>query len=77
MHRISGDLDLQTLELLNLFSRMGSRVGIDGTMKGAIILEGPKLKDELRYHAEHLVNGNWGPAFHLASVAYPFIGMRT
>ncbi|KAF2654703.1 hypothetical protein K491DRAFT_600295 [Lophiostoma macrostomum CBS 122681] len=77
MHRISGELELEALELLNLFSRMGARVGIDGTMKGAIILEGPQLSEELEYHAEHLVFGNWGPAFHLASVAYPFIGMRT
>lgn len=77
MRRIASDLDLETIDLKNLFSRFGARVGIEGTLKGTISLSGPSLKQRLEYHAEHLIAGNWGPAWHLASSAYPFIGLRT
>jgi hypothetical protein len=43
-----------------MFNRIGSRIGIDGMVKGSILLSGPELKEQLLYHAERLVSGNWG-----------------
>ncbi|KAH7130509.1 hypothetical protein B0J11DRAFT_578041 [Dendryphion nanum] len=77
MRSIASGLNLESLELKNLFNRRGGRVGIEGTVKGAITLSGPDLKSTLEYHADNLVVGNWGPAWHLASTSYPFIGLRT
>lgn len=77
--RIAVELFLERVELKNLFSMQGARIGIDGTIKGKIHLSGPgpQIAADLLHCAEHLVSGNWGPAWHLAAVAYPFIGLRT
>ncbi|KAF2119434.1 hypothetical protein BDV96DRAFT_567549 [Lophiotrema nucula] len=77
MRYLADNFALESLNMRSMFTRPGARIGIDGTVKGAIILEGRELAEQLRYHADHLINGNWGPAWHLASVAYPFIGIRT
>lgn len=77
MRRIATELDLESLELLNMFGRMGARVGIDGMFKGSLIVIGAKMKEELERSADNLVSGNWGPAWHLAATSYPFIGLRT
>ena len=77
LRRLASDLNLETLELKSLFTRRGARLGIaDGPIKGTLVLSGPDFIKNLEYYAENLVAGNWGPAWHLASTSYPFLGLR-
>ena len=76
MYRLASDLNLETLELRSLFTGMGARLGIDGPIKGAIVISEPDFTKQLEYYAENLVAGHWGPAWHLASTSYPFLGLR-
>lgn len=78
MCRIASTYDhLNYLELRALFNRLGSRVGFHHSVMGTLIMEGRNLREDVEASVDGLVNGNWGPAWHLAAVAYPFIGMRT
>lgn len=77
LRRIASDLTLDRIELKNLFAQLGERIGFEGTIQGCIVSEGPELSKEIEKCAERLVSGQWGPAWHLAAVAYPFIGVRT
>ncbi|KAF2264978.1 hypothetical protein CC78DRAFT_616363 [Lojkania enalia] len=74
MNYIANDLDLTKIELKNLFDRRGSRVGIGERPRTAITLEGPQLGETMRFHAQDLVDGGWGPELQQAFVSYPFIG---
>jgi hypothetical protein len=60
-----------------LFTRTGARVGFDQTMRRTLVFHEPHLKDQLLLQSERLIDGNWGPAWHLAAVAYPFIGLHS
>jgi hypothetical protein len=76
--RIASTYDhLAFLELRTLFNKMGSRVGFHHSVVGTLVVEGGNLRENVEASVDGLVNGNWGPAWHLAAVAYPFIGMRT
>jgi hypothetical protein len=77
LRRIASDLTLDKAEFKGLFMRLGARVGFDGSPRGTLLVKGPGLSEQLKKHAKYLVGGNWGPAWHLAAVAYPFIGLRT
>jgi len=77
MDRIASEFNLRHLELTDLFTRLGARVGFDGTMRRTLELGGPRVSRELKERAGAVVSGNWGPAWHLAAVAYPFIGLHT
>ncbi|KAJ4299438.1 Protein-lysine N-methyltransferase efm4 [Kalmusia sp. IMI 367209] len=77
MVRIASDLRVEHLELNDLFTRLGARVGFDGTMRRTLVLEEPDFKNELTRQSDRIITGNWGPAWHLAAVAYPFIGLHT
>ncbi|KAF2682920.1 hypothetical protein K458DRAFT_305886 [Lentithecium fluviatile CBS 122367] len=77
LRRIASEFTLEKAEFKSLFMRLGARVGFDGSMQGSLVLEAPGVKGQLEKHAANLVGGNWGPAWHLAAVAYPFIGLRT
>ncbi|KAF2743721.1 hypothetical protein M011DRAFT_409825 [Sporormia fimetaria CBS 119925] len=76
MRRLATEHDLDGAELRSLFNRSGARVGIEGSVMGAIVVTAPDFKRKMLETAEMLVGGNWGPIWLLASVAYPFIGMR-
>jgi hypothetical protein len=77
LRRIALTYALEKAEFKNLFMRSGARVGFAGSMQGSLVLEGAGLKGYLEQQTGHLMTGNWGPAWHLAAVAYPFIGLRT
>lgn len=77
LRRIASTYALERAEFKSLFMRAGARVGFSGSMRGEVILGGDGLKGQLEQQAGNLVAGNWGPAWHLAAVAYPFIGLRT
>ncbi|KAJ4350351.1 Protein-lysine N-methyltransferase efm4 [Didymosphaeria variabile] len=74
---IATELRLGHVELSDLFTRSGARVGFDGTMRRTLVLEGPDIENQLIFQSGRLISGNWGPAWHLAAVAYPFIGLHT
>ncbi|KAL1591989.1 Protein-lysine N-methyltransferase efm4 [Paraconiothyrium brasiliense] len=74
---IATELQLKHVELSDLFTRAGARVGFDGTMRRTLVLEEPDLKNQLMFQSGRLISGNWGPAWYLAAVAYPFIGLHT
>lgn len=76
MTDIASELRLEYLELSDLFTRLGARVGFDGTMRRTLVVQDPDLKSQLMYQSGRLISGNWGPAWHLAAVAYPFIGLH-
>ncbi|KAF2186226.1 hypothetical protein K469DRAFT_573314 [Zopfia rhizophila CBS 207.26] len=77
MRLFARELQLESLELEDLFCRMGSKVGFENSMKKAVALERPDLDQKIRFHADNLAFGNWEPVWHVASVTYPFIGLRT
>lgn len=73
---------LEELELVNLFSRVGSRIILDEFGVTTRLLVGGKgragtLKKQLLSQVEDFHDGGSGPAWHLAAVAYPFVGLRT
>lgn len=74
---IGSGLRLQHVEFSDLFTRLGARVGFDRTMRRTLVLEDPGLTAQLMAQSDRLITGNWGPAWHLAAVAYPFIGLQT
>ena len=73
---IASGLQLKHIELSDLFTRAGARVGFDHTMRRTMVFEGPHVKESLLLQSERLIDGNWGPAWHLSAVAYPFIGLH-
>lgn len=76
MVRLAKDVRIQQLELRDLFTRSGARVGFDCTMRRTLNLRAPHLKKELVEQSDRIITGNWGPAWHQAAVAYPFIGLH-
>lgn len=72
---IASELRLDHIELSDLFTRSGARVGFDHTMRRTMVFEGPHIRESLLSQSERLIDGNWGPAWHLSAVAYPFIGL--
>jgi hypothetical protein len=68
LRRMAQDTNLETLELRNLFTRLGAR------LTGVIVQSNPELKYILKDYADSLSYSNWGPSWHSESVAYPFIG---
>lgn len=74
---IAFQLRLEHVELSDLFTRTGARVGFDLTMRRTIGVEEPDVRNKLIFQSERLIQGNWGPAWNLAAVAYPFIGLHT
>lgn len=77
MNDIASELRLERIELSDLFTPTGARVGFDRTMRRKLVLEEPDVKYRLMVQSNRLIDGNWGPAWHLAAVAYPFIGLHT
>ncbi|KAL5409158.1 hypothetical protein PMIN03_006089 [Paraphaeosphaeria minitans] len=75
MTDIASELRLEYLELSDLFTRLGARVGFDGRMRRTLVIREPGLDRQLMYQSSRL-SGNWGPAWHLDAVAYPFIGLH-
>lgn len=73
----ASELRLERIEISDLFTRTGARVGFDQTMRRTLVFHEPHLKDQLLLQSERLIDGNWGPAWHLAAVAYPFIGLHS
>lgn len=73
---------LEELELVNLFTRMGSRMSFDmmgmemRVTLGSGVMVG-RWREELLSRIDHFAEGSSGPAWHLAAVAYPFVGLRT
>ena len=85
MNCLALELDgLQWMHLKNLFTRLGARIEFRGAVSGTSIVAGPwsitvvqpRLQAKLQDQAEQVVSGNSGPAWYLAPVAYPFIGLR-
>jgi hypothetical protein len=83
-HLAASEDDLQTLEqmrLTKLFTRSGSRLCFgDGEETNLVTgAEGVigSWRGELLARIDQLREGTWGPAWHLAAVQYPFIGMQT
>ena len=77
MRRIALNYRLDKVEFKSLFMQLGARVGFSGAMRNSLVIEGAGLTQELMHQAGILAGGNWGPAWHLAAVAYPFEGLRT
>lgn len=73
---VVSELRLNYFELSDLFTRSGARLGFDETMRRTLVVKGPNVTNQLIYHSGRLISGNWGPAWHLAAVAYPFIGLH-
>jgi hypothetical protein len=76
MTDIASKLRLEYLELGDLFTRLETRVGFDKSTRRTLVLKESNLKSQLIFQSGRLISGNWGPAWHLAAVAYPFIGLH-
>jgi hypothetical protein len=76
MTDIASKLRLEYLELGDLFTRLEARIGFDKSTRRTLVLKEPGLKEQLIFHSGRLNSGNWGSAWHLAAVAYPFIGLH-
>jgi hypothetical protein len=83
-HLAASDDALQTLEwmkLVKLFTRSGSRLCFGDNEKSELVTGVKGLvgswRDELLAHTNQLREATWGPAWHVAAVAYPFIGIKT
>lgn len=73
---------LEELELVNLFTRMGARMSFDllGMMTSLSlnsISNAGIWREDLLSRIDGFSEGSSGPAWHLAAVAYPFVGLRT
>jgi hypothetical protein len=83
-HLAASEDGLQTLErmrLTKLFTRSGSRLCY-GDGENTDLVTGAEgvigsWRGELLARINQLREGTWGPAWHLAAVQYPFIGMQT
>jgi hypothetical protein len=86
MLRMANELDcLELLELHALFTRIGNNIAFPATARGcypvprvrSMTLTTPDLQETLRKRALNLGIHEAGPAWHVAAVAYPFVGLRT
>lgn len=73
---------LEEVELVNLFTRAGSRImfnefGIKTRLIAGIKGMNRSWRAELLSRVNDFRDGTTGPAWHLAAVAYPFVGLRT
>ncbi|KAJ4372934.1 hypothetical protein N0V83_003225 [Neocucurbitaria cava] len=73
---------LEEVELVNLFTRAGSRIMFDEFGMKTRLIAGIKgmsrsWRAELLSRINDFRDGTTGPAWHLAAVAYPFVGLRT
>jgi hypothetical protein len=75
---------LHFLELQSLFTKMGSSIAFPAVSPGcypvprvrSMKLTATDLQDTLRKRAMNLGIDESGPAWHVAAVAYPFVGLR-
>ena len=73
---------LEEVELVNLFSRMGSGLMYDEFGEKTRVTVGVKgtagkWRVDLLDRVNGFAEGSSGPAWHLSAVAYPFVGLRT
>ncbi|KAF2732861.1 hypothetical protein EJ04DRAFT_565604 [Polyplosphaeria fusca] len=76
MRRLADELELESISLEKLFAFSYARIGFGNTINSLLNLDGPQLTENLNHHAAQIIVGNWGPAWHLALVAYPFEGLH-
>jgi hypothetical protein len=84
LKRMARDQDtltvLEKLELVSLFTQIGSRLMIDEVQMRTKVTIGngwQSWRDELLDLVDAFVEGGLGPAWHLATVAYPFVDLKT
>lgn len=73
---------LEHMKLTKLFTKTGSKVHFnDGTKPDELVVGNSATASNWRHdllaHTDRLSESTSGPAWHLAAVAYPFVGMRT
>jgi hypothetical protein len=76
---------LERMHLIKLFTKTGSRLGLNGGMGQEELLLGVQGSDgatsnwrvELLTSIDSFSEGSWGPSLAFVAGVYPFIGMRT